>query len=429
MIIINAWILHITDKRKVHSAPTSARYGRADKQTIFANNGGGDETSLPSNTSLSGSGYNSDPTFNGRHKAQPAHINMTLSQKNIVYMPDNTFKPPIMHFAQRPMFVPMSMLPRSHFAPVGMNGGPRHMLQASMVNSNSMPAVSQSQPGHGGMPVSLNSLPSGSNLSGLNSGVPTSTVSVQCGKVYQSSNQSSLYQGGGGQSQGLVSVSEKPAALLNGNDNNCLSPSSQISMEREYTSVGTSALTKPPVMSMSTTTSTTASVSYSCASPTMASSRALCTACGGTGQNGQQQQQAPSVQNVQYLQHNIFTHQQMMANNIMPVPMQHFFPVHQYMNGLSQDMMYGHPHMFLPTPSAHQGMNTAVPGMHAGFTYYNHAPQAGPYGLKRPRKLNCHNCGSSKHSANDCTEGSMEAMSGMLVVYIYAYSCKNIATF
>ncbi|XP_052816723.1 zinc finger CCHC domain-containing protein 2-like isoform X2 [Mya arenaria] len=393
-------------KGKNHSAPSSARYGRADKQTHFSGpihivSGGTEEQgALPGK-----SGYNSDPTFNGRHKAQPAHTNVVLPQKSVIQMPENSFNPHGMQFGPRYM----NLYPRPHFFPMVVNGGSRPMFTTGLVNSNSSnPTANQSQAG-------LNGIPGGfSNVQGGNSvnGPPVSVVN------------SKMFQGGAGilapapvaQSQAMVA--ESAGALLNGIDNNSQSSQPQISAEWDNLAAAAPPQHRPQVMG--STSTMTASVSHSCPSPTVATSRAPCNACGGTGQNGQQQQ---VIHNLQYMQHSFVPHHQPLGHGhgASIVPFQGYFPIphHHYLNGMNPDLMYN-PMMANPF-HGNQPMGN-VPTMLSGFSCYNNLQPRGGYSQKRPKKLNCHNCGSSKHTAADCNEGSMEAMSGQSM---YNYRPKN----
>lgn len=316
------------------------------------------------------SGYVSDPTFTRRHpKAQPAHINCTLPRSHSNYKPFSHLVPTHMsssgiygEMGSRPIFVHNGPTYRSHFNQLSSTRPPyapgMHQVNTTM-NSN----IIQSQ-------------------SGLNqAGVTVTTVS------------SKLYPGG----PSILTPAQpvRPPLVINGNENNSQTPQPSGIVS------DSSVIRNPQLQTTSTHSSSTAT--FASASHTAVQGRSQCANCGWHGQ-----MQVPVIQHL-------------WANNIYPngfVPLQQITPVYMTntpfsLNGITQDI---NPTVIVMAHPATQGV-ASVPNLtYNNYGYNSYVPQGGGNSQRKQKKLNCHNCGSSKHSANDCTDGTMEAMSGELIL-------------
>jgi hypothetical protein len=321
------------------------------------------------------------------HKAQPAHTNNMQPHSNVVInMPDNNFKGSAQPFVQmmaappyfkeinmnssptdighRPMiYFPQgqSLIARSHFNPVSVTGS-RHIFHPTAVNQPIVPAQPQTVMNGNAQVVA------GSKGKGFHG----SPVGVAPGK--------------------------SPNIIMNGVDN--LPQTSDTSAHRCQASSA--------VVSSSASNSTVTHTS-SGQSGTTGNKPATCSNCGCPGHR---EGAVPSV----------FLPQ--MHANMWPTPYPNgFVPMHMqmphhlyhhhmpYPNGLTQDMLYNNVY------GMSHSNNPVVPGSsNVIYNHYNnHQTSAAGYNQKKPKKINCHNCGSVKHTAGDCVEVSMEAMSGIVL--------------
>lgn len=160
-----------------------------------------------------------------------------------------------------------------------------------------------------------------------------------------------------------------------------------------------------PASSGTTATVTTASPS-SQPTPSIATTQHSCTSCGCPGHS------SPATYPYQVPQippHNLW--HVPFSNGLLPIHYQHaFLPHHPFPpNGLNQDVMFQHPYGL--SHLAQPGMANGIPNLVYGYNLANLYQNAA--NTRKPKKMtNCHNCGSSKHAAQDCTENSMETMSG-----------------
>lgn len=388
-------------KVKGHSAPNSARSTRHDKQgSLDSTVSSGNPSELVQSSSHNGgSGYISDPTFTRRHhKAQPAHMNFTLPRSHTVTLTDNSYK-------TMPQTGLSVVLP-SHVRDLSSAGVYTDMGSRQVYVQNVPGFINRSQ-----LNPQLNQMNGSRALytpSVVNAGMNVNQTLVQThaslsgvGGSSVTTVNSKMYQGPPGilapapvatpTPTQQVRVLEK-SALVNGNENN--------SQSQPQSSADLCTHRNPQLITTSTPSSST--VTYSTASQ-MATGRSSCTTCGCTGSH------APQLSaGVQYMPQ--IWHNNMYPNGILPVSQfpQFYLPPAPYVNGLNQDVINS-----AMLGMSHPGTAGIANVPNVIYNYCNSfVPPVGTFGQRKPKKLNCHNCGSSKHSANDCTEGSMEAMSG-----------------
>ena len=379
-------------KGKGHSAPASARYARGDKQASLDSAGVVESGDKPEQVPLSssGSGYISDPTFTRRpHKAQPAHMNFTLPRSHA--QPDGSYKG--LQQQAMPVVLPThvsssGLYGEMGFRPLYLQNGPS-IYQRSHINQMNGPRLSYS--------------PNLVNQSlGMNPTMvqPQNTHNAAAGT--STSMSSMVYQG----SPGILTPAQTPQGRMMDKSTAMLNGSENTSQSQMQSNAETSTYRNPQLLTTSTVCSST--VTYSTGSHTGAATRPCCTTCGCTGHNNNVQPvQQGSIQYVPQLWQN-----SMYTNNLGIVPPYTQLYLHHQpcINGLNQDAM--NQAMIGMAHPATQGM-AGVPNVICGHNYYNNfVPPAGGYNQRKQKKLNCHNCGSSKHSASDCTQISMEAMSG-----------------
>ena len=342
------------------------------------------------------SGYTSDPTYNARpqvpgpwyNKAQPAHTMVGVRPKHVINMPENYLKPgeiPI------PMAVPQHLRDYTMAAsgnPAFEQLGPRpsYMIFPGLLNR---PHIIN------GNRAMYMSAPSSHTV---NSHLQTQPITSAANKP--------PFQGHTGGVPPSVSVNgvPQPNVIVSGTD-------AKAGMD-----MGTSQ--RPPLMpNIPTTTSTTVSVTTASPSvqpsPSVTTSQPSCMSCGCPGHSSPATYpyQVPPVphQNVWHVP---------FSNGLLPVQLPHaYIPHHPFPpNGLNQDMMF-HPPYGLSHPGQ-PGVGNGIPNLMYGFNFCN--PYPNPANNRKTKKIvNCHNCGSSKHSAQDCTENSMETMAGELTIFTF----------
>ncbi|KAL5021882.1 hypothetical protein ScPMuIL_001037 [Solemya velum] len=104
------------------------------------------------------------------------------------------------------------------------------------------------------------------------------------------------------------------------------------------------------------------------------------------------------------------------SNGLIPTPMPHnvqyryTYPPH-FPNGMNTEFLYAN-----QTPNYRIFQPGQTPMPFTGFIYgcnpYNQTYQNSHSNMSKSKKLYCHNCGSSKHHAGECSENSMDSMSG-----------------
>lgn len=104
------------------------------------------------------------------------------------------------------------------------------------------------------------------------------------------------------------------------------------------------------------------------------------------------------------------------SNGLIPTPIPHNLPYRytyppHFPNGMNTEFLYANQ---APNYRIFQQGQTPMP--FTGFIYgcnpYNPTYQNSNSNLSESKKLYCHNCGSSKHHAGECSENSMDSMSG-----------------
>lgn len=371
----------MTCKGKGHSAPMSARIVRGDKQASFegigsAEAGAGyvekpEQVLFPS----SSSGYTSDPTSTRRStKAQPAHLNYLPRSHG---QPDGGYKTmpqPAMSVVLPTHVSSSGLYGEMGFGQLYLQNAPTiyHRSQTNPMNSSRLvysPGMIHSYNRNPAMVQSQNSLHAVTSTN-------TTLSSV-------------IYQGGAAPTQ-QVRVLEK-SAVHNGNENN--------SQSQQQSSTETCTHRNPQLVSMANSSSS--AVTYTTITATASTSRPLsCKSCGCMGHNNVQ----PAHGNIQYVP-------PIYNNTVVTVPTQ-FTPylVQPGINGLAPE-----PVNMAMLGMAHPGTHGVINVPNCGHSNFNNfASPVGGHCQRKFKKVNCHNCGSSKHSASDCTERSMEALSGQL---------------
>lgn len=109
-------------------------------------------------------------------------------------------------------------------------------------------------------------------------------------------------------------------------------------------------------------------------------------------------------------------------NGYVPMPHSLYLP-HQtpYSNGLNQEVFANHAQSFAAPNLGAQGV-TGSQVMQSPSNLNNSNRPPGGYSKKKSCKINCSNCGSLRHLATECPDGSMEAMSGPT---LYSYRPTN----
>ncbi|KAL4235175.1 Zinc finger CCHC [Mactra antiquata] len=354
-----------------------------------------------------GSGYTSDPTYTrpqlmrGTYKAQPAHMNIQSQSKFLINMPENSFKGGAQSFV--PMVMPQQLrdmtMPSTASQPnYNMSTGSDYMGQRSMYLLHQNPHIfTRNLFGQMNMSGSRPMFPPGAMTTGLNvnqslvqpqpSHVNGSAPSVSCSKMFHGPPVP-------------VNMDRKPTNMaMNGVDSNVgnqPTTSESCNHRSQNSSVNNVTSSSTTVTNMSSGVTATPNPSASCSS------------CGCPGHSTQTQHPIP------FMQHTVWPNPY--SNGLLQVPaMPHplFIQGHlPYPNGLNQDMIYGH--QYGMQQAAAQGM-PGVPNVMCGYNYNNQGIPSGVHNQKKPKKLNCHNCGSTKHSARDCSEVSMEAMAGQTI--------------
>ena len=363
------------------------------------------------------SGYTSDPTYNAPrpqlvrppyNKAIPAHTNLGIPPKYIVNMPENSFKGGPMSIPQhlrdvtmttgtnfhgygmfaadhshRPVFPVMGGHPPAIFSRSHMNFVPKPVIQSGLLTSAQSPPVTGSQ-------VNVSSNNSAGKLIPGNPGLvlPVPTLAVPTTHSLQTNS----------------------VGNVNSIDT-CGHNQSQINSE-------SSPNLRIPVISTQSTT-TNMSVTQSVAGPSQSAShcsqtlRSGCSLCGCSGHSSSTtplHNMPPAPQNMWPL-----------SNGMIPVPTM-FMQHHPYLNGINQEQLYNHAYGLVSHGGP--GMTGNVPSYVYGYNCYNsnHNPNNnssnGSY-TKKVKKTYCSNCGSNKHLAVDCTETTMEAMSGKVDFTLY----------
>lgn len=402
-LIVLVCIFNVSDKRpgqcrgsakwKGHSAPNSARSNWQDQNTDVNQESNSNSVTPPLLTETAdinvnnignngNSGYTSDPTFTRpqvlrtSYKAQPVHANIPTPSKFLINMPDN-FKGGAQSLV--PMVMPQHMRDISMMSGhQGYSMSPADLGQRSMFylpNGQAMLArshfnpVNMTGPRHvfpPGAPVNHTLVPSPHPV--MNGSAPTGNN----GKGFHGT-------------QSVVSPAPMPASLAGKSPN--------VIMNGVDNSINAESCThRPPAIAVSSGSGNTG--------PT---SRApSCTSCGCPGHN-----QAPQpVPLMPQIHHTNMWHSPY-SNGMLP--MQHLYVHHNpYPNGFNQEMLYNPMYGV-----SHSNTTASVPNVICGYNNYgSHVTVGGGYSQKRTKKLNCHNCGSAKHLAADCSEVSMEAVSG-----------------
>ncbi|XP_053402687.1 zinc finger CCHC domain-containing protein 2-like [Mercenaria mercenaria] len=384
---------------KGHSAPNSARSARPErmidsKQDTYSNNG---TPPLPteksdSNVNNAGSngssGYTSDPTSTRplmrTYKAQPAHTNNIQSHSKVINMPENNFKGGAQPFVQIM--------------------APQHLRDMTLNSTSGHPGYTMSPAdiGHRSMiyfPQGTSSCLARSHFNPVMwAGFPAHFPS--CTAVNQSIFLLNL--------QLLMGMprGKSPNVLLNSVDNQ---------VQTSDTSTHRCPATQTVVSSASSSNST---ATYTSSGQTVTTNRPA--SCSNCGCPGHREGSIPNNIFLPPMQTNMWPTPY--PNGLVPMHMQmphlyhHHMPYHP--NGLNQELY--NPTVYGMSHSNSQGMAGISNVIYNSFN--NHQPSSGGYNQKKPRKINCHNCGSSKHTAGDCPEVSMEAMSGHP---IYSYKPKN----
>ena len=336
------------------------------------------------------SGYTSDPTYNARpqmpgpwyNKAQPAHTSIGVRPKHVIHMPDNypkTGEIPI------PMAIPPHLRDYTMAAtgnPILEHMGPRpsYMIFPGLLNRPQLMNGSRAM---------YMSAPSSHTFNG----------NLQTQSIASAANKPAF--------QGHASAAPPPHSA-NG------VPQPNVMVNGTDTKAGvelSNSQRPPPVANIPTSTSTTVSVTTATPSvqpsPSVAS-QPSCMSCGCHSNPATYPYQVPQIP------HQNFWHVPF-SNGLLPVQMPHaYIPHHPFPpNGLNQDVMY--PQYGLSHPGQ-PGVANGIPNLMYGYNFCNLYPNA-TNGRKAKKVVNCHNCGSSKHSAQDCTENSMESMAGELVTF------------
>lgn len=316
------------------------------------------------------------------HKAQPAHTTIGVRPKNasLINMPELYPKPgeiPI------PMAIPQNL--RDYQMAAAANPGLEHFAQRQFMIHPGF--LNRPHLMNGNRPMYM-SAPSSHNVNN----------SVQTQPSTSTANMSPYHGYGAGilPSPNMNSA-QQHNGMMNGMDNK--------------NGVDMSAGQRPglvPSMPASSGTTVTISTASPAAQPTpsVATSQHSCTSCGCPGHSNPATYpyQVPQMP-PQNLWHAPF------SNGLLPIHLQHaFLPHHPFApNGLNQDVMFPTPYGLsqLAQPGVANGIPNLVYGYNLANLYQNAANS------RKPKKMtNCHNCGSSKHAAQDCTENSMETMSG-----------------
>lgn len=417
---------------KGHSAPNSARGSHQEKNTVMKYDTNSNSGTPPlaaekcdSNVnagSNGSSGYTSDPTSTRpllrTNKAHPAHTTtLQPHSKVVVNMPEGNFKSIAKSYV--PMMVPQHMRDITMTTSSGQHG---YTMSPADLGHRSMLYFPQ------GQPVFARSHFNPVNVTGSRpifhpaAAVNQSMVAAQQAVFNGNSSTGSNNKGFPG-AQTVVPPSPLPVTLpaktanvlMNGVDSHSVNQS-QISDTCSHRPSAT-----PAVVSSAASSSLT--VTYTSSGQTVTTNR-LCTSCGCTGHHAMPQPTHPSIPVMPPVHTNMWHGP---CNGLFPVhmQMQHLYPNHlSYPNGLNQELLYHHS-MYGMSHSNNQGV-AGVPSV-IYSNYGNHHTSSSGYSQKKPKKLNCHNCGSAKHLAPDCPEVSMEAMSGNHAVrFIYVHRFNKV---
>lgn len=348
------------------------------------------------------SGYTSDPTYNARpqmpgpwHKAQPAHtthIGVRPKHANMINMPELYPKPEI------PVQMPIPQHLRD-YAAMSAAGHPglEHFQRPFMYYPGLM---NRPQLMNGNRPMYI-SAPSSHAVNG----------NLQTQPATSSANKQGFqgHPGGIPPSPSMNGIPQ-PNVIVNGSD-----PKGGIDL---------CAAQRPPLIpnvptSSSTAVTVTTASSSAQPTPSVATSQHSCTSCGCPGHSSTTTfpYQVPQIgpQNIWPVP---------FSNGLLPLHLQHaYIPHHPFPpNGLNQDMMF-HPQYGLSHPGQ-QAVGNGIPNLIYGYNMCNIYPN-GTNSRKTKKITNCHNCGSSKHSAQDCKESSMETMAGHFHYHDYSYVPKT----
>lgn len=363
---------------------------KSDSSNFYGNNGN--------------SGYTSDPTFSrqqlmrGSYKAQPAHMNMQSQSKFLINMPENSFKGGAQSFVpmvRQQQLRDMTISSASNQQNYNMTTGGDFMGRSMFLFQHNPHVFTRGLFGQMNMSGARPMFPPGAMTSGPGvnqtlmqpqpSPINGGTQSVNCGKMFHGPPIP-------------VNVDRKPTNMtMNGVDSNAIS----------QTQTSESCSQRSQTNSVNTVTSNSSTVTHTSGGITATTNRpASCSSCGCPGLSTHPQHPIP------FMQHTMWPNPY--SNSLLPVPaLHHPLYIHghvPYPNGFNQDMIYGP--QYGMQQAAPQGMPGA-PNVMCGYNYNNQGASTSVYNQKRPKKLNCHNCGSTKHIAKDCTEVSMEAMSGI----------------
>ena len=355
-----------------------------------------------------GSGYQSDPSPSGPSlyhgplmgmpapcKAQPAHTNLNIPPKNMISMPPDS---PGILFGKRigPPAIPVGLappIPRSDTTTVSttvmttacvtltpheynkryytmpmrsqLNGGYRSLV-CNVTNSTTMTVashISNSLHGH--------ALTQTSNKGQLTTALSEPTLSIQ------HSQQSSVTQ-----TESLIAKSTSSSHVA--------------SLSSGSHAPGSTSAPQHP-------------------------SAHTCTSCGCPGHS--HMTSYPYLPVASHLLPNPVWHVPTMAptptsNGIIPTP--HLYPGFAYHipnipNGLNPEFLLNHNPNFLPggaLPSLYPHSVVApAGGGHPVLQRSNSFQERS----EKPRRVTCHNCGSGEHVASECTDNSMESISGEFI--------------
>ncbi|XP_052230431.1 zinc finger CCHC domain-containing protein 2-like isoform X2 [Dreissena polymorpha] len=376
-------------KDKANSAPNSARFGLSDINSRTNGN-----QSLATNGN---SGYNSDPTFNGRQRTQLGRLTIP--------MPDNSLKPqfkflrPCVMFNPQthpPMFIPQTCINSSNRPIIPHNLSQCHTTNV-VSHSGSVSTATSTVAGPGSVSVSHPINATATNFAASGSAHSTNGVPVQVNLTLNKP-----FKGSAG-IVAPVSVYERSGPVVNGE-----STPSQTMSSNESPAQWAGGSVAPSVPSSVTLT-------YSSSSPTLASTRSSCAVsvcqCPSCpSRNGQ-----PSIHYAQPNFHHYQHPQFFQYSHHMPMYPMPYMPVLNH-NGFTQDM--------LSQPMFYSyGAGLAFPGMPGGYNAFSsNGGLVNTADMQRKvKRMNCHNCGSDKHAATDCTESSMQTQLGQSM---YSYDPK-----
>ncbi|KAL3860434.1 hypothetical protein ACJMK2_010558 [Sinanodonta woodiana] len=372
-------------------------------------------------------GYSSDPghiqphppMIHTQYKAQPAHTNFPIHPHNIISMPLENVTVKVNN-----PYAPMA-LSKHHMRDVTMT---TTVITASVNAMTSQNTLSATTPCENSMrPVYL--FPVLNNRTVISNGnrstFCTGTTANRLGEAISQStskanisfsspgpvNNSQLIKNGPGFNNSLQ------AAHGNGNiTNECSLPSQPYSNMDNATHATVSMQNAPPTYTSSAVTYTTVSSVTPSQSPS--ANHPMCSTCGCTGHAHPMPISYPylgAMQTIPPTQFHQYPNLSNTSNGLIPTPVPYLTPTH-VPNGYSPEVLYSGAHQ--PLYSIAQPIPTSVPSVHGYIYGYNqllNSQQSANYNGgnagKRPKKISCFNCGSSRHLGNECLEITMDCMS------------------